>query len=378
LEKIFKITIGSSPQHSTEPGCTKYLEHDLQLIKAALLYADKVEVCSPMGNLIHSINSVRKLAKSSSFPDKIKLLDKILEYNFGRPELANFLKALKLLDSKKHLNKDEILIKKKFVKEIDKIYVDFQQKDFEMSEGDQIKDILRLYENGLIDYYFFNVEKENINEFLLEQFSNFISKAINDPYSYALLDDLSGRFIDTQISSGVLKISPSDIEKNKQVSLASHLFERLPNFDLASIDEIIDIRTELSSYLTKFRASMIELGDQIKNSPWSGEFVKDTEKIFRKNIQPSIAEIEEVIKTKTYLKALVSRFSEKSYHLPIPVFGITVAGQISNYELLSIIVDAVILGSNLIDVFNQLEKEKLNIKQNQLFFYYRAKTILSK
>lgn len=378
MDKTFKITIGSSPHQSRESGCSTYLEHDLQLIKAALLYADKVEVCSPMGNLIHSINSLRKLSKSVKFSDKVKLLDTILTYNFARPELANFVNALKLLENKKHLSGNEILLKKKFIKEIDLIFEEFQQKDFELTEGDQIKEILKLYEGGLIEYYFFNVNHENLKAKLMDQFSEFITSAIADPYSYALLDDLSGRFIESKISSGEIQISESDIEKNKQVSLASKLFERLPNFDLASLDEIIDIRKELNPYLSKFRSGMIELSEHMKNSPWSEDFVKDVERVFRKNIQPSISELEEVIKTKTYLKSLVSRFAEKSYQFPIPIFGVTIAGQISNFELLSLIADAVILGSNLLDIYNQLEKEKLYIKQNQLFFYYRAKSILLK
>ncbi len=377
MDKKFKITIGSSPLKPDGTNISDYLDHDLHLIKAALLYADKADVCSPMGNLIGSMNYFRKLAMSKNYDDKIKFLEEIDKQLHSTAEIPQFIYALKALKQKKHLSRDEILFKNKISKQIEKIWYEQYHNDFNKQGGDRLNVIMNLIENNLVNYYYFNVDEEKIKEELLQQFTSYISSSISDPYSYPLLDDLSGLLIQEQMQNGEIIINNSDLSRSKQVSLATKLFERLPNFDLASMDEIIDIRKELQLHLVQFRSSMIKFSETIETSQLNLDFEKDVENLFRKEIDPSIKTIEDEVKSKSYLKMLVSRFSEKPQLFPIPIFGIALAGQFFNYEMASLIFDGVTLSLNLLDIYNKWKEEKSFVEKNQLFFYYRAKKLLS-
>jgi hypothetical protein len=99
--------------------------------------------------------------------------------------------------------------------------------------------------------------------------------------------------------------------------LAGHLLARLPSFEQASIDEIIDIRTELDNPLTRFRGAVIKFSDQIRSASWDQDFTSDAETVFHKEVKPSVLEIEEAIKSNRYLDSLLRKFVDKPLVLPL-------------------------------------------------------------
>ncbi len=100
--------------------------------------------------------------------------------------------------------------------------------------------------------------------------------------------------------------------------------------------------------------------------------------LFKKEIEPSIYSIDEEVKSNKYLSKLVSRFADKPFEFTVPMFGVGFAGQVANQELLSYVFDTVVLGANLYKVYQEYQEEKKKIEHNQLFFYYKTKSMLIK
>ena len=379
MENIFKITIGSAASGVLGAAIGDHLLGDRNIIKAALLYADKVYICSPMGNLINSIHKICSLPQDAKFEDKLKLIDWILINTSLKPELAILLSSYTQIKSIKHPNKDILLLKQKLTKEINMLWNNFQSGNYEHFGGQVVNELLNLYKLDLLEYHFFNVTKDNLTDELLSQFSDVIVESISNPYSYPLLDDLSGQYISELIKSGMIKVDSSEINHSKHTALAANLFKRLPYFELASMDEILDIRSELKPSLIRFRQAMIDLSESIQNSQWDKNFKSEVEILFRKSIEPTIIEIDENIRSKSYLKSLTSRFAEKPHLFPIPILGLFAATQMSGYDMItSIVSSAIVTGANLYEVYNNLKKEKLSVEHNQLFFYYKAINLMNK
>lgn len=377
MEKDFIIKIGSSPEPLVS-DIKSHIKHDLDLIKSCLLYADKISVCSPLGNLFISLNTIREHATNTTFEEKIKVFDNILKHNFARSEVAIFLDSINQFKNVKHKTKELIIAKKKLEKEIERVWNEFRNKNFEFIEGDNINLILSLFEKKILGYYFFEIKNtENTREELAFQFEKYLTQSIFDPYSHVLLDDFSGKFISELHSSGNHIISEIDKKRANEVALASNLFERLPSFDLATIDELLDIKKELNKYLVDFRSGIIKLNENINSSQWDIDFKKEVEYLFRKEIEPSILGVEEEIKSNNYLSKLMSRIADKPFELSVPLFGFGVAGKVANIDLLSYIFDAVLLGTNFYKVYKEYEEEKRNTEHNQFFFYYKAGKMLS-
>ena len=84
-------------------------------------------------------------------------------------------------------------------------------------------------------------------------------------------------------------------EKAKNVFLVSHMFSVLPRFEGAAFDEVLDINSELSRPLIRFRSAVAEYAELIESTSWDSDFEAEAAKVFEEKIKPSILEIEERI-----------------------------------------------------------------------------------
>ena len=75
----------------------------------------------------------------------------------------------------------------------------------------------------------------------------------------------------------------------------------------ATLSEIIDIRRELENPLKRFRKTMLDYSDRISCAPWEEAFNAETDRVFMRDIEPAVLELEEAVKSKPYLQALVGR-----------------------------------------------------------------------
>jgi hypothetical protein len=184
-------------------------------------------------------------------------------------------------------------------------------------------------------------------------------------------------FIQHYIEHHQGRIPSNAPDKEKHSLLALQLLERLPLFSEAKLDEILDIRKELESPLIHFRKTMINLSEQIKSEPWSEDFSYDVEKIFHKDVAPSVAEIEEITKTNKSLLSILNRALTK----PLASGGI-LALALSQVSALPNLASFALAGSGAaaaigtgISIMHDIAEEQRKLEQNQFYFYYRLKTL---
>ena len=171
------------------------------------------------------------------------------------------------------------------------------------------------------------------------------------------------------------------MSRGKQSQLAASLFERLPNFDLANMSEILDIRRELQAPLVRFRASIVSISADIEAAPWTRDFWHDVEQVFRKQVEPALLDIEEAIRSNGYLRALVSRFADaekiasasaKFAALP-SALSIFYADHKAFLLAISAIAGLTPVALNAFETLYQVRQKRDEVTKNQLFFYYEAK-----
>lgn len=93
------------------------------------------------------------------------------------------------------------------------------------------------------------------------------------------------RQITLQLSDRVIRRAESQA---KHSALAANLFERLPDFSLAPIDEIIDVRQELRPYLDRFRGGISTYAEGIQSAPWNRDFAAEADELFIKHVKSGI------------------------------------------------------------------------------------------
>ncbi|WP_031517679.1 hypothetical protein [Desulfofalx alkaliphila] len=212
----------------------------------------------------------------------------------------------------------------------------------------------------------------------LKEYTEFLFGSVKEGAYYPLFDKLSGEIVANLLESeGINSLSNFALKRGNQVKLAQDLFERLPLFNHATINEIIDIRKELERPLRKFRVAMVEFTNDIKNAWWDREFTYEAEKVFYEKIEPAIIEIEEEVERISLMKEL-----NKSVNITKAgvgaLAGYIVDGVATTSGLNATLIGALIAGgSSAIDAIYKIREQKQVIENNRLFFYYGLRRELS-
>jgi len=342
------------------------LDDEIELVKASLLYADKVLLFSIIPTLIYSLPEM-----ADDFDEDLisqqeisKIKDNVTKELIGNVQnTEDFEKRLK--DIQPILKDKNTNLESAVRDELDR--VSNRMSDTFLSAWNDFKINLGV-----------NKYDPAIKSGLLEIYS--LSKTEIPDNTFPLLDENITKLFKHNKEERKIQITETELEKLTQISFAFDIFKRLPNFNKATISEILDIRESLEKPLIRFRSAMIDISENIRYEPWNENFKNDVEKQFRKIIEPSILEIEEECKANKYLLELANTLTENS--LEIPAGGITGAfiSKLSSILNISTVAIGLTLGTGVVayKAFKKWKDKTKNIEANQLFFYYRVGKLINK
>jgi hypothetical protein len=377
VEESLHITIGSCPPPSTT-GISEDLHHDIELVKSAILYADEVLLCSPTSNLLGSVYSTSRTMSNGSFNERVHVLSGLSKTVQMPTSASTLLQACLEIASKKHLSSKELIFKQRITKELDKFWEQFESSSYGLVEGDVIKQFFGAADAGYLKFQNFDFPSPlspPVDVFF--RFTELIRAALSDLSTYPLLDAMTRSMVSLGIIKGTFLQSDSAVDRAKQIGLAANLFERLPHFELASLDEIIDIRSELQTYLARFRSATIKYSASIASTQWDSKFPYDVEQVFLGDVTPALKDIEEQIRSNNYLAKLTSRYAQKPSSFTVPALSLALTQFAQWLDILSAVFGISSIAANMIDILNAWRQTKREISQNQLFFYYEASRRLS-
>lgn len=190
---------------------------------------------------------------------------------------------------------------------------------------------------------------------------------------------MSNNLINVAIKSGIINLSQTDQYKAIHGGMTEKVLRRLPSIKNATIDEILDIRTELSDPLIRFRSKMLRYTDTIQSLPWDKSFGSECGILYDKEIAPSILEIEELTSDNCFIMNLGRNISSDEASLQKTgglVVGIAAAGALSSFSE-TISLDTAILtasvawgASKIANTYNKYRLESKEISRKDLYFYY--------
>ncbi|MFN3597041.1 MAG: hypothetical protein ACK41D_07195 [Rubricoccaceae bacterium] len=370
----FHITIGAAPHVRYGEGIK--LDREVQLIKAALLYADEATLCSPASTLLIGMAALGEHAVGNL--NTRKQLDLLQQIGEALPDGHVFAQVAAMYDVLRRQRGGgaaAIVAKKKIERVVSQGWEQVRAKIFEIAEGAGAAEILSAVEAGRLHLNPLGLDQPNADGSLDEltwAYTDALYDAIKDAVTYPLLDDDTGRLIRALIREGHLTADPQHDARGKQVGLAAALFERLPQFDLATVDEVLDVRRELDQHLTRFRAAVARYADAIGSAVWDESFVADAEQVFVREVAPAVRDIEDAIASTPYLRTLISRFADRGSALSAPILSIAVTQATALPDLLGLAFGGLSVGANLYTAHQDWREKRRQVEGNHLFFYYAA------
>ncbi|MHC1723200.1 MAG: hypothetical protein AB9836_08360 [Aminipila sp.] len=368
MSSNFNITIGTSPSGGIN------LEKELELIKVGLIYADKVKLCSLTSSMLISILALTTLDERMKLEFLESTLDVVAKTPEERENINYFIRFYTQILKKKRLSKQELLMKIKIKNQLDETWRGLTKVLEKTATESGLIELIPAIESKKLEIDIYGNNDNYDMDSLVKQFIDSVGKAILNGETYPLFDEGTGKLINAGISEGMINFNSTSSEKSRHMGFVSNIIQRLPCFEYATIDEILDIREELSKPLIRFRAAMIKYSEQIKHHPWDTEFAYDSDKLFSKDIEPAILDIEEAIESNKYLKHIVSRVINNPLVVPATSSLGLMVSSLANFPNISATALGAVAGGGTL-LYNAMEdwKEKnKEIERNQLYFYYKA------
>jgi hypothetical protein len=364
MSDLLHITVGAAPQSGLD------LTHELRLLKAGLLYADKVTLCS----LSSALMAVLPYFTTWQDKDMLEFTYRTAKALNQNPESVRiFIEQYQHLQKKKFRTRQELIALQEIKRDFELLRLEFSEQIKQLLIDANAEGLFSAIQSGLVEIQSFDFGKNRRNE--VEQYISAITKTVLSGDTYPLLDDETGSLVKLIIEAGKIVPLGTTITKAKQAGLSSSLFEKLPLFDEASVDDIIQIRKELDKPLTRFRSAIAGFSRKIEHEPWEKEFPHEVEQIFIEHVEPAILEIDDAYKSNKFIFSLVKKVADKPLVLPSTSAIGLLMSQASNTpniitQSLSLAAGGAIIGLEAVQDWRQKNQE---IEKNQLYFYYRVK-----
>lgn len=362
-ERSLHITIGAFPSNMLS------LDTDLQMVKAALLYADRVKLCSFASSLVISILALRQLTPGQqlelfeTFIQAVKANGQTTQNRQTDPEHYGRQRDVKAGGG------GELLQRLGGQAEPARAWNDFKEEVDKLSHKAGTGGILRAVQSGMLELHVFTVPEDI--EAVVTEFLEVISDAVSDGSTYPLFDDATGQLVRVGLREGALTVSEAGVARGRHSGLAAHLLERLPLFEAATVDEILDIRSELELPLVRFRGAIARFSEDIRIGYWDKDFPNEAEEVFYREVAPAILEIEESLKTNRYLHQLTeggSRSLAEAATLSMAIHSLASLPEITS----AVLGGGISAVSASYRAYREWKQSRQEAEKNQLFFYYQT------
>jgi hypothetical protein len=278
------------------------LRDEIRQSQAALLYADSVTLISPRANLIHSVAVIEDAKDLEMFQ---LLLDVAPRYAPDAiPQLQEFLQLVHSAppDSRRAQLQRMAVRLRPIIAEIQ----DRVRDQLSESAYAELKLAMRA---GLltIDSLPGADVRDLGDDEIAERYFARIQETLSSGNTYPLFDHATSNLVNLGVEAGVLTPVPAARRHGRDAALASGLFDQLPNFEHATMSEVLDIRDELRNPLQRFRQGIREISKDIETVPESPQFAHEVADAWTHRVAPALAEIEDAITENTSLRDLVRR-----------------------------------------------------------------------
>jgi hypothetical protein len=376
-ESNVHFTVGSLRQTSRRAGGVDF-KGELGLVKAALLYADGVELISVGASFAAGMDELARLTT----PEKLVLLRRFLpdlDLEGSPQETEALLRDLGVLIEKlrrrRRLSKTDA-IKLTYVKEkwsgIEQVVSGAMQRwgaeDFmvamrsgriELSPFSNMApdDILKLGMGA-------SASTQPLADQAWEEYRQTVLEAVSNKATDPLFDDLTGNIVRQAVRTDLIRPTAGSKRRGKHGGLSGDILQRLPMFEKAGVSEVLEIRDELSEYLGAFRDAVASAAATIESAPWSvDDFAEEADLVFRESVAPAVGRIEERVERDRDLRELSLRYGPPLLSGPASI-GAFLGGQWALGAL-------AVLAAELSTVA-AARSAGTRVEQDRLYFYYRA------
>jgi hypothetical protein len=378
------LTIGSAAGHDSAGELD--LREDLALVKATLLYADRVKLCSPGSSVLSGIAELQEAPAEARARLVVKFLPDLQPSM--TPEEVHFFEAAVGLRSREEKRRIKKRTRNEILGMVEKEHKELEAMVVEQHKAAGIEGFREAVRSGVLEVHpFRQTSAEAIVEAairgrgnllygvdladVLEEFLDQAMGAVEDDSTYPLFDDLTGDFVGEAVRHGLVTATEAGVARGRHSGLSGDLLRRLPLFERASLSDVLGIRRELERPLRGFRLAVSGFSREIRSAAWEPGVPEEADALFRETVEPEVQRIEEAVRENNSLSEFAWRTAR--HGVTPATFGALIGSASDLPGLAGAAAGSLpILGAAGVRALLDRRDELREIRDNQLYFYYRA------
>lgn len=289
-------------------GTTPSVHHVIELVKASLLYADTVEVLSLRNQMIRDVNKFTAGDTNDLWALFDSLDDDTLRQLGATGDLGEWRQALALAASTDEADMRALAGLRPDAAGLGEVADALdrakEQADSGMAELRQVAEQLRV-DSGVAELETVLDQKlvrfnENVTisedfEAVTWAFVDELKRYLQDPTKFVLLDDEMASLARSLIDEGHVHLPERTISNASDAALGTGILARLPAFPSVPLDEIVDLRNDLTEPLIRYRRKVSHLRGELQTGPFDQHIEAEIDSVWRNEIDPAIVEIREAM-----------------------------------------------------------------------------------
>lgn len=362
------------------------IDKELKYVKSALLYADNVTLISPLAYLFTQLSTNGLMVDERKILRIMNLIIPFCEEHDpeGIAKLRENVNQFNALVCSKKYKAVPMVQKLTIRQGITEAAALVDSKFCELLGQEQTNELCTLLKSKKLKLQRFEHSLTDTDGCVIE-FFKILRQSVRD--SYPLFDELSNNLMVSAMNAHIIQFNDTERKKITHAGVSDNLIQRLPSFELATVDEILDIRKELDPQLIRYRAKVLSYSDSIQSLPWDDSFEYECTELYYKEVAPAVEEIAELTAENSFLKnlgyAALSNgdFLKSAGGLVCSVAAGGVIGAFNN----AVATDKAVLASGgvwavtkVAESYREYKKKKKEIQQKDLYFYYQAGKLLNK
>jgi hypothetical protein len=286
------------------------LEHDVELAKAALLYADQVEM---VGLGVALFEQVRQSTggELGMFGLLRSLDDEALAHVMGDSATrmpANFREVVDLLVEPRFRNmlraapSDSTGEMKQRLAEMDEIndgarpFVAALLEEAGAAELAVAIDarVIKVAKLDVdVSYLFRGQTRRRVEtDAQVETWVNALLERLEDRRTRLLFDEPSAQLVDELLTNGRLQAFEPTLRLAREAAMGAGLIARLPAFPQAPMDELLNLRRDLTAPLVRYRGAVVSFSKDLSSAP-GRDLEFEISQTWEERVAPAVTEVEQ-------------------------------------------------------------------------------------
>lgn len=296
-----KVVIATTP-HSGSDGPS--LQRDITLVKAALLYADEVELVSPGAAMLGSMAFVAARGEAGLLEVLEALDDSTLRQIGGRDLPENWRQLMPALELLSNVDPAQLLAVPGLEELAEQVATfgtgmrsaaaDFSDKTEEVLAEAGAGELVPAIDAGVLTLSRAGLAADISGAGdMLGNFLDIVKTHLADPRSRLMFDDDLAGLVRAMIREGMVEPHHLAIAHAGQAAVGSGLVTRLPAFIEPPMAELLDLRRDLHAPLTNYRAAVVKMADRLTSKAYEPENAAELDDLWISDVEPALVRMRE-------------------------------------------------------------------------------------